>query len=174
MIGLANLSLFTERLSLLGVLHMNKFKVVKSLLMNAPISLTMSFVAQAMNIYLGHMQRFEWGSMAISFCFSYFIAFLIAYFIPTDEWGFKFAGLFHAERGTWTFDVLVNLVVNTIFCMIMTVVMCWFTACLLGGMPLSMIPGGFMEMIGAVWVACFIVSMLTQRPAMRLAHKICD
>lgn len=58
---------------------MNKFKVIKSLLMNLPVSLTMSFVAQWVNILHGHMQHFEWGSMAISFCFSYFIAFLIAF-----------------------------------------------------------------------------------------------
>ena len=48
---------------------MNKFKIVKSLLMNLPVSLTMSFVAQWVNILHGHMQHFEWGSMAVSFCF---------------------------------------------------------------------------------------------------------
>ena len=61
---------------------MNKFKVIKSLLMNLPVSLTMSFVAQWVNILHGHMQHFEWGSIAISFCFSYFIAFLIAFLFP--------------------------------------------------------------------------------------------
>ena len=48
---------------------MNKFKIVKSLLMNLPVSLTMSFVAQWVNILHGHMQHFDWGSMAVSFCF---------------------------------------------------------------------------------------------------------
>ena len=68
---------------------MNKFKVVKSLLMNLPVSLTMSFVAQWVNIRHGHMEHFEWGSMAVSFCFSCFIAFLIAFFIPTECYGRK-------------------------------------------------------------------------------------
>ena len=152
---------------------MNKFKVIKSLLMNLPVSLTMSFVAQWVNILHGHMQHFEWGSIAISFCFSYFIAFLIAFFIPADTWGFAFAEKCGAKKGTWTFDILVNLVVNTVFCVIMTAVMHWFTACLLGGLPLSTIPGGFVEMIGPVWISCFIVSLLTQRPAIRAAKNIC-
>ena len=152
---------------------MNKLKIVKSLLMNLPVSLTMSFVAQWVNILHGHMQHFEWGSMAVSFCFSYFIAFLIAFFIPTDTWGFAFAEKCGAKKGTWAFDVLVNLVVNTIFCVIMTAVMHWFTACLLGGLPLSSIPGGFIEMIGPVWISCFIVSLITQRPAIRIAKRIC-
>ena len=152
---------------------MNRFRIVKSLLMNLPISLTMSFVAQWVNILHGHMQHFEWGSMAVSFCFSYFIAFLIAFFIPTDRWGIALAEKLGAAKGTWTFDILVNLVVNTVFCVIMTAVMHWFTACLLGGLPLRSIPGGFIEMIGPVWIACFIVSLLVQRPAMRLAKKIC-
>ena len=30
---------------------MNRFKIVKSMLMNLPVSLTMSFVAQAVNIH---------------------------------------------------------------------------------------------------------------------------
>ena len=42
---------------------MNKFKVVKSMLMNLPVSLTMSFVAQGVNILHGHMQHFEWGTL---------------------------------------------------------------------------------------------------------------
>lgn len=152
---------------------MNRFRVIKSLLMNAPISLTMSFVAQAVNILLGHMDRFEWGSMAVSFCFSFFIAFLIACFLPTDKLGFALANRMHARQGTWAFDIWVNLVVNTVFCVIMTVVMCWFTACLIGGAPLRVIPGGFAEMILPVWSCCFLVSLITQRPAIRLAKKLC-
>ncbi len=143
------------------------------MLMNLPVSLTMSFVAQAVNIRLGHMQHFEWGSMAVSFCFSYAVAFLIAYILPTDRWGFALADRCGAKRGTWTYDILVNLVVNTVFCVIMTLVMHGFTACLLGGLPLSTIPGGFLEMIGPVWISCFIVSLFTQRPALKLAHRLC-
>ena len=153
---------------------MNRFKVIKSMLMNLPVSLTMSFVAQLVNILHGHMEHFEWGSMAVSFCFSYAIAFLIAYFIPADRWGFAFAEKCGAKKGTWGFDILVNLIVNTVFCVIMTLVMHWFTACLLGGLPLSTIPGGFLEMIGPVWISCFMVSLLTQRPALHLAKKITE
>ena len=113
------------------------------------------------------------GQHGRQFLLSYFVAFLIAFFIPTDQWGFAFAEKCGAKKGTWAFDILVNLVVNTVFCVIMTAVMHWFTACLLGGLPLSSIPGGFIEMIGPVWISCFIVSLITQRPAVRLAKKIC-
>ena len=47
------------------------------------------------------------------------------------------------------------------------------SACLLGGQPLSSLPGGFAEMILPVWVCCFIVSLLTQRPTLWLARRIC-
>ena len=56
---------------------MNRFKIVKSMLMNLPVSLTMGFVAQAVNIHLGHMRHFVWGSIAISLCFSCFIVSLL-------------------------------------------------------------------------------------------------
>ena len=152
---------------------MNKFKVIKSLLMNAPVSITMTVVAQVMNILLGHMQHFDFGSMLLSFVVSYAFAFLIACLIPTDRWGFLFAKNCGAAEGTWKFDILVNLVVNTVFCVLMTLFMSWFTACLLGGLPLSVIPGSFMEMILPVWICCFIVSLFTQRPAIKLAKNIC-
>ena len=41
------------------------------------------------------------------------------------------------------------------------------------GLPLSTIPGGFIEMITPVWISCFIVSLLTQRPTLRAAKRIC-
>ena len=33
--------------------------------------------------------------------------------------------------------------------------------------------GGFLEMIGPVWVCCFFVSLFTQHPAISLAKKLC-
>ncbi len=152
---------------------MSKFRIIKSLLMNAPVSLTMTVVAQVMNIVLGHMKHFDFGSMALSLVISFAFAFLIAFFIPTDKWGFQFAKHFGAEPGTWKFDILVNLVINTVFCILMTLFMTWFSTCLLGGQPLSVVPGGFMEMILPVWICCFFVSLFTQRPALKLAKKIC-
>ena len=152
---------------------MNRFKVIKSLLMNLPVSITMSFVAQLVNIILGHMEHFEWGTMAISFLFSYVVAFFVSYFIPADRAGLAFAAKCGAAPGSWKFDMLVNLVVNTVFSIIMTFIMGWFSACLLGGAPLVAAVQGFGQMIVPVWIACYIVSLFAQRPAMRLAGKIC-
>ena len=56
--------------------------------------------AQAMNIWLDHMQRFEWGSMGSSFAFSYAPAFLFACFISSERAGFALArGLDYAIWG---------------------------------------------------------------------------
>ena len=92
---------------------MKKFKVVKTFLMNTPISLTMSVVAQVMNLILGHISALNLGEMALSFVVSFLFAFVIGYFVPIDEWGMGFAGKLGAEMGTRKFDVLTNLVVNT-------------------------------------------------------------
>ena len=152
---------------------MNKFKVVKTMLMNAPVSLTMAVVAQVMSLILGHISSLNIGEMALSFAVSYVFACVIGYLIPTDRWGMAFAGKYHAEKGTWKYDILVNLVVNTFFCIVMTVFMTWFSLCVRGRAPLQAVPGGFMEMILPVWICCFFVSLFTQRPAIRMAKKIC-
>ena len=152
---------------------MNRFRLIKTMLMNAPVSLTMAVVAQVMSIILGHSSGLNIGEMALSFVVSYIFACLIGYFIPTDKWGMRFAEACGAEKGTWKFDILVNLVVNTFFCIVMTIFMTWFSLCVRGHAPLQAIPGGFLEMIGPVWVCCFFVSLFTQRPAIRLAKKLC-
>ena len=152
---------------------MNKFRLVKTMLMNAPVSLTMAVVAQVMSVILGHIPGISISEMALSFVVSYVFACVIGYFIPTDRWGMRFAENCGAEKGTWKFDILVNLVVNTFFCIIMTVFMTWFSLCVRGHAPLQAVPGGFLEMIGPVWVCCFFVSLFTQRPAIRAAKKLC-
>lgn len=152
---------------------MKKFKVVKTFLMNTPISLTMSVVAQVMNLLLGHISALNIGEMALSFVVSFLFAFVIGYFVPIDEWGMGFAGKLGAEMGTRKCDVLANLVVNTYFCILMTMFMTWFSMCVRGNAPIQAVPGGFLEMIGPVWVCCFVVSLLTQQPAIRIAKQLC-
>lgn len=152
---------------------MNRFKLIKTMLMNAPVSLTMAVVAQVMSLILGHISSLSIVEMALSFAVSYIFACVIGYFIPTDKWGMRFAEKCGAEKGSWKYNILVNLVVNTFFCVVMTVFMTWFSLCVRGHAPLQAVPGGFLEMIGPVWVCCFFVSLFTQRPAVRLAKKLC-
>ena len=70
---------------------MNKFRLIKTMLMNAPVSLTMAVMAQVMSIILGHSSGLNIGEMALSFVVSYIFACLIGYFVPTDKWGMHFA-----------------------------------------------------------------------------------
>ena len=153
---------------------MNRFKLVKIMLMNAPVSLTMAVVAQVMSLILGHISNLNIGEMALSFLVSYSFACVIGYFIPTDRWGMQFAEKCGAERGSKKFDILVNLVVNTFFCTIMTIFMTWFSLCVRGHAPIGAVPHGFLEMILPVWICCFFVSLYTQKPMMRKAKEVCD
>lgn len=152
---------------------MKNFKLIKTMLMNAPVSLTMAAVAQVMSLILGHISALNIGEMVLSFFVSYIFACIIGYYIPTDQWGMRFAKKCGAEEGSGKFDILVNLVVNTFFCFVMTVFMTWFSLCVRGHAPLKAVPGGFLEMILPVWICCFFVSFYTQRPALRTAKRIC-
>lgn len=153
---------------------MNKFKVIKTLLMNAPTSLTMAVVTQVMSLILGHIAALDFGEMVLSFAVSFLIAFVIGYFIPMDQWGMQLARKCGAEMGSLKFDLLVTLAVNTVFCILMTVCMTWFSMCVRGHAPVQAVPGGFAEMILPVWVCCFAVSFFVQHPALRMAKKLCE
>ncbi len=152
---------------------MNRFRLVKTLLMNAPVSLTMAVVAQVMSLVLGHIPALDIGEMALSFGVSYAFACVIGLLVPADRWGVAFARKCSALPGTRKFDILVNLVVNTFFCIVMTVFMTWFSLCVRWHAPLRAVPGGFAEMILPVWICCFAVSLCTQQPALKAAKRIC-
>ena len=152
---------------------MKNFKLVKTMLMNAPVSLTMAIVAQVMSLILGHIPALNIGEIALSFLVSYVFACMIGYLAPTDQWGMQIAKKCGAQPGRLKFDVLVNLVVNTFFCIVMTIFMTWFSLCVRGNAPIQAVPGGFLEMIGPVWICCFFVSFFTQKPMIRKAKEIC-
>ena len=141
--------------------------------MNAPVSLTMAVVAQVLNLLLGHISALNFREMLLSFAVSYVFACVIGYLIPTGRWGMRFAEKCGAKPGGWKYDILVNLVVNTFFCIVMTVFMTWFSLCVRGNAPLRAVPGGFLEMIVPVWICCFLVSLFSQRPAISRAKQIC-
>ena len=151
---------------------MNKFRVIKTLLMNFPTSVTMAVVTQVMSLILGHIPGLDFGEMVLSFVVSFAIAFVVGYFIPTDRWGMAFARKCGAQMGTVKFDLLVTLVVNTVFCILMTAAMTWFALCVREHAPIQAVPGGFAEMICPVWVGCYIVSFFAQHPALNLAKKL--
>ena len=142
---------------------MNRARLVRTMRMNAPVSLTMAVVAQVMSLLLGHISALNFREMLLSFAVSYVFACVIGYFIPTGRWGMRFAEKCGAKPGGWKYDILVNLVVNTFFCIMMTVFMTWFSLCVRGHAPLRAVPGGFLEMIGPVWVCCFVVSFFTAK-----------
>ncbi len=151
---------------------MKKFRVIKTLLMNLPTSVAMAVVTQVMSLILGHIPALDLGEMVLSFFVSFAIAFVIGYFIPMDRWGLQFAQKCGAKMGSLKFDLLVTLIVNTVFCILMTLAMTWFALCFRQHAPIQAVPGGFAEMIGPVWICCYLVSFFAQHPALRLTKKL--
>lgn len=151
---------------------MNMFRLIKTILMNIPIALTMAVVTQVTNIILGHMSKLDIGEMALSFAVSYVFACIIGLLLPMEQWSMRFAEVCGAEKGTRKYGLLTGLAVNTLFCVVMTAFMTWFSLCVRRHAPISAVPGGFLEMIIPVWICCYVVSLLIQRPVIHLAERM--
>lgn len=151
---------------------MRKFRCIKTVLVNAPMSLVMAVAAQVINLMLGHISKLDIAQMLLSFVVSFPLAFVIGYFLPLDELGMGLAKKCGAQMGTLKFDALTDLVVNTGFCVLMTLYMTWFFLCVLGHAPIQALPAGFMEMIVPVWLCCYVVSLIILRPSIRLAKRL--
>lgn len=146
-------------------------QIVDALILNLPIALTLCFVAQGLTIAQGQLAAFSWPMLLINFLVSYALAFVIAMTIPCVKWGLAFAAP-RAQPGTFKFGALINVVVNSVYAIILCFLMTVFNVVIMGHAPFIAAIFGFLTNVIPIWIACYIVSMIFVQPAERWARSI--
>lgn len=146
-------------------------QIVNALILNLPIAVVLCFVAQGLTIAQGQLPAFSWPMFFINFLVSYALAFVIAMTIPCVKWGFAFASK-RAKPGTFKFGALLNVVVNSVYAIILCFLMSVFNVVILGRAPFVAAIFGFLADIVPVWAACYVVSLIFAQPAEKLARSI--
>ncbi len=153
-------------------------KLVKVLLTNIPIAISISLVASYIGISSAGVPEEAFmgaflSTTGINIVLSYIISFFVGWFIPAEKWGFAFAGACGAKpQDGLKFGLLLNVVINTVYVVINAVILTYVNAIVMQGMPLSMFPMALAGSFVQCWLVGYVVSFLWAQRAEALARKI--
>ena len=156
----------------------NATKLVKVLLTNVPIAISISLVASYIGISSAGVPEEAFmpaflSTTGINILMSYVISFFIGWFIPSERWGFAFAGrcgLTPADGAK--FGLVLNVVVNTVYVVINAVILTYVNAIVMQGMPIQMFPMALFGSFFQCWVVGYVVSFLWAQRAEGIARRL--
>lgn len=155
----------------------NSTKLVKVLLTNIPIAISISLVASYLGLSSAGLPEEAFvpafvSTAAINSLMAYGISFLIGWFIPADRWGFAFAnkcGLTPADGAK--FGLVLNVIVNTVYVTINAVILTYVNAIVMQGLPIEVFVPSLLGSYVPCWVVGYVVSFLWATRAEAIARK---
>lgn len=156
----------------------NSTKLVKVLLTNIPIAISISLVASYIGISSAGLPAEAFmpafiQSTLMNTAMSYVISFFIGWFVPSEKWGFAFAGTCGAKPSDGLkFGLLLNLVVNTVYVAINAIILTYVNAIVMQGMPLAAFPFALMGSLPQCWIVGYVVSFVWTRQAESIARNL--
>lgn len=158
-----------------------KTKLVKVLLTNIMIAFAISLVASYIAIGQAGVPAEAVAPATIfstlkNFPMAYVISFFIGMFIPCEQWGFGFAtGTCHLSPADGLkFGAALNLVVNTVYVAVNSVILTYVNACVFNGTPLAAFPAAWASSIIQCWIVGFVVSLFWAPACEKWARQICS
>lgn len=156
----------------------NSTKLVKVLLTNIPIAISISLVASYIGISSAGVPEEAFvpaflSTTGINILMSYVISFFVGWFIPAEKWGFSFAGLFGLTPASGLpFGLVLNIVVNTVYVVVNAVILTYVNAIAMQGMPIEMFPMALLGSFFQCWIVGYVVSFLWATRAEAIARKL--
>ena len=155
----------------------NSTKLVKVLLTNIPIAISISLVASYVGISSAGVPEEAFmpaflSTTAMNIGLSYIISFFVGWFIPSEKLGFAFAGKCGlTPRDGLKFGLTLNVVVNSIYVVINALILTYVNAIVIQGMPIQMFPLALFGSFFQCWLVGYVVSLLWAQRAEGIARK---
>ena len=144
-----------------------KYRVVNTLIMNIPICIAMVITAQMLG--RGYLEA---RASIVNFVLAYVVSFFVGMFAPLVPWGLGFANKCGAKPGSLPFGLLVNVVVNTGYVVVNSLLLTYFNVILMGGAPMAAFLPSVLGSFVPIWLVGYIVSFLWNQPAQNIAHNL--
>ena len=145
-----------------------KCKVINVLIMNIPIAFTISLVAQLLATHTVVVKL-----LFINFLLAYVVSFFVGMLIPAVPWGLAFAGACKAKPDTLKFGLLVNVIVNLVYVVVNCLILTYFNVVMLNHAPIIAYFFAMISTFIPIYLVGYIVSFLWNRPAEKIAKKLC-
>ncbi len=147
-------------------------RVCNTLLMNVPITIVLCLFAQMLSVWKGQVESFSWFVFGLNCVVAYISATIVGLGIPSVPLGMAFARKCGTKEGTLPFALLLNLIVNTVFTLFLSIVMTFVNVYLLAGAPLPAVFFGVIENFIPIWIVCYIVSFISSPICQKLAIRL--
>lgn len=153
-------------------------RFVKAALLNLATALVLCVLCEWLAIYAFHTvrlapgQAWVWPMFAINFVVSWCVATAIGMVPALPDRSVAWAMRRARPEDGLRFGALVNVPINTVYAVILNLLVGTLDACVLGGAPLVAAIFGFFQNIVPVWIACYVVTLFLQGPVEGLARRI--
>lgn len=147
-------------------------QIVNILLLNIPIAGILCWFAQMLSVWKGEIPAFSMSQFWLNIPIAYIAATVIGLSLPCAKWGAAFALKCGAKPDTLKFGLLLNVVVNTIYTLLLAIIMTFVNVYLLAGAPLIAVVFGVIGNLIPLWLICFVISFVCAPICQKLAMKI--
>ena len=153
-------------------------KLVKVLLTNIPIAISISLVASDIGISSAGVPEEAFmpaflSATGLNIVLSYIISFFVGWFIPSEKLGFAFAGKCGLKPSDGIkFGLVLNIVVNSIYVVVNALILTYVNAIVMQGMPIQMFPMALFGSFFQCWLVGYVVSFLWAQRAEGIARKL--
>ena len=159
-------------------------RFVNAAILNCFTALVLCTVCEFLALSRGNLPGgvWNWQIFGVNFVISWCAATILGMIPGIPALGFAFASKFAKPSDGLKFGLLVNIPINTIYSIVLDLVMSIWSVCLMpvvlfgapqGGPIQAALMGALMD-FPSIWVVCYIVTFLLVQPIEKLARRICN
>lgn len=148
-----------------------KTKLVNVLIMNIFTCISLCLTAQLLAIAHGNADGFSWPSFLLNLCVAYIVSGVVGMTVPTAEFGQWVCRKLYVKPGP-AMGVVMAASVGLVFTAILSTVMTYLNAVILGGLGLVPFFFGLLRDFIPMWLISAIVGWITANPVMKLSFQL--
>lgn len=157
-------------------------RFVNAAILNCFTALVLCTVCEGLALMRGNLPEWSWLVFGVNFVISWCAATILGMIPGIPQLGLGFAMKHAKPQDGAKFGLLVNVPINTIYSIVLDLVMSIWSVCLMPTVLFHAPQGGPLvgALIGAamdfpiIWVVCYIVTFLLVHPVEGVARKICN
>lgn len=159
-------------------------RFVNAAILNCFTALVLCIVCEALALMRGNLPGnvWNWQIFGVNFVISWCAATILGMIPGIPMLGLNFAMKHAKPQDGAKFGLLVNVPINTVYSVVLDLVMSIWSVCLMPKVLFGAPEGGPLvgALIGAVmdfpiiWAVCFVVTFLLVQPVEKIARKLCN
>jgi len=147
-----------------------KREIITTLIMNVFLCAALCLTAQLLEIAQGHLPGLVGKMFCINFCIAYPVATAVGLYVPAPKFAMWVCRLVKVKPGP-LFGIVFTLAINIIFTLVLSGVMTFFNAVIIGGQGVGAMVGGMVSSFVPMWMVSSLASGIIRSPIEKLVSQ---